>query len=465
MPERASDETLDQYEEKAVAHYFAHDVRFPYISVTLMSLVAAWLMWEKVPTAQIVAWLALGSAANLLREWFARRIRPLLAKGQGYRQLVQGFTVSAFINGVTWGTFAWLYFDAHAPLTLLLVGSYLAGHVGGAVTPLSIYLPAFYAFLLPTLLPYVWLLASANTPTHYVLTGLTLLFLFSMAGYARLTNRLHRDGIRLRFENQNLIRDLELRKADAEAASRTKSLFLAGVSHDLKQPMRAVALYGAYLRHQSVQAGADTAVARTASKIEAAVGEMQGQIARLLELSRLESGTLHPNLEAVDLGEVFEQLRTLFDEQAQAKGLRLQLARPGAQNVWTDRALLQSVLQNFISNAIKNTDAGTVYLGTRLRAGYPPGRQLCIEVRDSGCGVPAERLPLLFDAYCSFDDRTASESHGLGLAIAKAQATVLGCDIDVRSRPGCGSTFTLCGLRSAGAGVGTMAPAQHTVTP
>lgn len=462
MPALPAQETLEQYEEKAVAHYFAHDVRFPYVSVTLMSLVAAWLMWEKVPTSHIVVWLVLGSATNLLRELFARRMRPLLAQGQGYRQLVRGFTVSAFINGVTWGAFAWLYFDAHAPLTLLLVGSYLAGHVGGAVTPLSIYLPAFHAFLLPTLLPYVWLLASANTPTHYVLTGLTLLFLFSMAGYARLTNRLHRDGIRLRWENQHLIRDLELRKADAEAASRTKSLFLAGVSHDLQQPMRAISLYGAYLRHQS---GADAAVAQTATKIETAVGEIQGQIARLLELSRLESGTLQLNLEAVDLGKAFEQLRAMFAEQVRAKGLRLQLAPPRGQPVWVDRALLQSVLQNFVSNAIKNTETGAVYVGTRLRSGYPPGRRLCIEVRDSGCGVPAERLPLLFDAYRSFDDRTASESHGLGLAIAKAQATYLGCDIDVRSQSGCGSTFTLCGLRSASAEVGRMSPAQHTVTP
>lgn len=462
MPALPAEETLEQYEEQAVAHYFAHDVRFPYVSVTLMSLVAAWLMWEKVPTAYIVAWLVLGTATNLLRERFARRMRSLLPQREACQRLVQGFTVSAFLNGVTWGSFAWLYFDAHTPLTLLLVGSYLAGHVGGAVTPLSIYLPAFYAFLLPTLLPYVWLLASAHTPTHYVLTGLTLLFLFSMAGYARLTNRLHRDGIRLRWENQRLIRDLELRKADAEAASRTKSLFLAGVSHDLQQPMRAVSLYGAYLRHQS---GTDAAVAQTATKIEAAVGEMQGQIARLLELSRLESGTLQLNLEAVDLGKAFEQLRAMFAEQARAKGLRLQLAPPHGQPVWVDRALLQSVLQNFVSNAIKNTATGAVYVGTRLRAGYPPEQRLCIEVRDSGSGIAPHQLPLLFDAYRSFDDRAASESHGLGLAIAKAQASYLGCDIAVNSAPGCGSTFTLCGLRSASPHPGTMSPTPHTVTP
>lgn len=438
--------TLEQYEENTVAHYFAHEVHFPYVSVTLLSLVAAWLMWDTVPVAHTLLWLGLGTASNLAREVFVRHMRPLLAQGQGHRRLIQGFTVSALLNGITWGAFAWLYFDAQAPMTLLLVGAYLSGHVGGAVTPLSIHLPTFYAFLLPALLPYVGLLAAAATPMHTVLSALTLLFLLSMAGYARLTNRLHRDGIRLRYENQRLIRDLELRKAEAEEASRTKGLFLAGVSHDLKQPVRAISLYGAVLRHQ---AGGNTGVAETAAKIEAAAAEVQDQIHRLLELSRLESGSLRPNPQPVDLQALFDQLRALFAEQARARGLHLHLAAARGHCVLADRALLQSVLENFVSNAIKNTASGTVYVGLRRRHVYPPGRRLCIEVRDSGCGIPAERLPLLFDAYRSFDDRAGAESHGLGLALARAQATYLSGDIAVNSAPGCGSTFTLCGLRSA----------------
>ena len=72
-----------------------------------------------------------------------------------------------------------------------------------------------------------------------------------------------------------------------------------------------------------------------------------------------------------------------------------------------------------------------------------------IEVRDNGVGIEATRLAQLFDAYRSFDDQHGRDSHGLGLAIAKAQATYLGCDIQVRSAPGRGSTFTVCGLRPA----------------
>ena len=441
--------SLAQYEEKAFALYFAHDIHYPYVSVTLMSLVAAWLMYGNVPIATIVIWLCVGGALNLLREIFVRYMKPQLAQGRGYITIMRGFAVSSFFTGATWGAFTWLYFDAQKPLTLLVVGSYLAGHVGGAVTPLSIYLPAFYLFVLPTLAPYLWLLVMAGTPEHYTLAGLTCLFLFSMSNYAHMTNGLHRESMRLRFENLNLIEDLELRKADAENASRTKSLFLAGVSHDLKQPIRAIAMYTGFLRHKATQAMDNEVVVQTALKIETAVGSIHGQINRLLDLSRLESGNMTMTPELLELEDVFDHAQTLFSEQARAKGVRLQFAMVPSQRIWADRYMIESILQNLISNAVKHTDQGAVYVGTRLRTGYPRAQQLCIEVRDSGTGIAESRLPLLFDAYRSFDDRVASESHGLGLAIAKAQASYLGCDIAVASRPGGGSTFTLCGLRTS----------------
>jgi signal transduction histidine kinase len=98
--------------------------------------------------------------------------------------------------------------------------------------------------------------------------------------------------------------------------------------------------------------------------------------------------------------------------------------------------MLDSILSNLLSNAIKLAEGGRVYVGTRWRrtGGADGLPRFCIEVRDSGTGISPEQLPLLFDAYRSFDDRQASASHGLGLAIAKAQASYLGCDIHVRSR-------------------------------
>jgi signal transduction histidine kinase len=184
-------------------------------------------------------------------------------------------------------------------------------------------------------------------------------------------------------------------------------------------------------------------------KMEKTLGEIHSQVTRLLELSRLESGALQVHMEWVDLRSVFLDLRSLFEGQAQSRGLRLRFGSLNHRKrrvVWCDRRMLESILQNLISNALKNTAAGAVYIGTRWRATYPHGQQLALEVRDSGRGIPPEQHPYLFDAYRTFDDRKAAEGHGLGLAIAKAQASYLGCEISLRSAVGAGSVFLLCGL-------------------
>jgi len=247
-----------------------------------------------------------------------------------------------------------------------------------------------------------------------------------------------------------------------ESASRNKSLFLAGVSHDLKQPIRAIGMYTGFLRHSSPRDGEPNVVTQTAEKIETAVSAIHGQITRLLELSRLESGAMPLQLEPLALDDLFTQVRELMASEAQARGVQLRFALGHQRQVWSDRRMLESILVNFVSNAIKHAEGGRVYVGTRWRTGYPEGQRLCIEVRDNGTGIAAEQLPQLFDAYRSFDDRAASESHGLGLAIAKAQATYLGCDIAVNSAPGRGSTFTLCGLRSASGDAPTSEPVSST---
>lgn len=441
-------DALSQYEEKACALYFVNDIRYPYVSETLMSLVCVWLMYGKVSNLGIAIWVFCGVAVSLLREVFMWRMKPVLAQGRGHTVILRGCVVSSVLTGAVWGSFAWMYFDASDSLTLLVAGFYLAGHLGGAVTPLSIYLPAFYLFALPAILPYAWLLASAGSTMHLVLAGLSMLFLLSTSNFAHVTNRLHLDAIRLRFENQRLIADLEARNTEIEAASNNKSLFLAGVSHDLKQPIRAIAMYTGFLRHSKEQTTGRATVTNTAEKIDAAVKNIHSQINRLLELSRLESGAMPLHIEPLDLERILNTVRDLMATEAQSRGVQLRMALGKHREVWADRRMLDSILSNLVSNAIKHANNGTVYIGTRTREIYPAGQQLCIEVRDSGQGIPANRLPLLFDAYRSFDDRRGSESHGPGLAIAKAQASYLGCDIAVASKPGRGSTFTLCGLRT-----------------
>ena len=420
-------------------------VPFLVVGVMLTSLVGAWLMLGQVDTAVVLVWLAVCWTLPFVRMGFARYMVPIVAAGRGFRLLQAGFAGTALLSGLTWGVFSVLLFDGEQPVTLFIIGVTLAGLTGGVVTSLSMFLPAFYLFTLAACLPFVYLLFAAENPEFAKAGILCFIFLAANLGYAHVLYRMQKETVYLRFQNRHLLQDLELRKTRAEEASQAKSLFLAGISHDLKQPLRAIAMYTAYLRHGA----AGDAVPQTAGKIDLAVGAIHRQVSRLLELARLESGEMALEPKPVQLEAVFTQLEQLFGTQAQAKGIRLYFAPVRARRVAgvvADPRMLGSILENLVSNAVKHTEHGAVYVGTRVRTRYPAGQQVCVEVRDSGVGIAPANIPHLFDAYRSFDDRASSESHGLGLAIAKAQAGYLGCEITVVSRPGGGSTFTLCGL-------------------
>lgn len=447
---------LAAYERQAFARYVVFDLQTPLWNIALLMAVCVWLMHGRVPDIWIAAWLAFGVTTNLAREIFIRRMRARLdSEPQLHATVLRAYPWFSLASGLTWGAFALLYTDLGEPTTQLLAGMIAAGLIGLAVTSLSMLLPAFYAFMLPIFAANLWLTLRAGGPEHLTLAGVMGVYLSVLARYAHDAHRLHRETIRLRFENQRLIGDLKQRNAEVESASRNKSLFLAGVSHDLKQPIRAIGMYAGFLRHRAPHRLAAYEVTQTAEKIQTAVSAIHGQIGRLLELSRLESGAMPLQLELLDLGDLFAQLRELMASEAQARGVQMRFALGRQRQVRTDRRMLESILLNFISNAIKHADGGRVYIGTRLRTGLPEGQQLCVEVRDNGAGIPPEQLPLLFEAYRSFDDRAASESHGLGLAIAKAQSACLGCEIAVNSAPGQGSTFTLCGLRTSATDAGT----------
>jgi signal transduction histidine kinase len=446
--------TTDQFNQFQIQVFLTHLKQAPFmlVGVMLMSLVCAWLMMGHVEQRHILMWLAVCWTLPFVRMGFASYMKPLVESGNGFKLLQVGFATTALISGLTWGAFGILLFDSDRPITIFIIGVALAGITGGLVTSLSMFLPAFYLFTLTACLPFVYLLFSSGTPELVEAGILCCIFLAANLGYAHVLYRLQSESIYLRFQNLQLLEDLRSRKQDAEAASRTKSLFLAGISHDLKQPIRAIAMYTGFLRHSAAQGAELNVVAETAGKIDVAVESIHGQISRLLELARLESGAVALNTQWLDLGAVFAHAEGMFAGQAQAKGIRLQFAGLSLrryQRVEADARMLESILENLISNAVKHTDHGVVYVGTRLRTSLPMGQRLCIEVRDSGVGIAAELVPLVFDAYRSFDDRKSSESHGLGLSIAMAQATYLGCDIAVASKPGCGSTFTLCGLRTS----------------
>lgn len=217
-----------------------------------------------------------------------------------------------------------------------------------------------------------------------------------------------------------------------EEATRSKSRFLAAASHDLTQPLGASKLYlGALL--EDLSGDEKEGLARNAL---GALSTAESLLRALLDISKLDSGVMKPEISRFPIQQMFDALYNEFSVVARQKGLNLRIHKSEC-GTRSDRNLLRSILQNFLANAIRYTDEGSILVLCR-RAGPDALR---IEVRDSGRGIPENKLEAIFHEFQQLD--RSAEGVGLGLAISERMAELLGHQLRVRSRLGEGSTFSV----------------------
>jgi two-component system, sensor histidine kinase len=227
----------------------------------------------------------------------------------------------------------------------------------------------------------------------------------------------------------------EQARETADRANLAKSRFLATASHDLRQPLQTLALLNGTLRRMVIDAESLQAI----SQQEQAIGAMSRLLNALLDISKLESGTIKPEAVEFTVAGLFEALDQEFSRAAADKGLQLQI-ETSAHIAHCDPALVEQVLRNLVSNAIKYTPQGLVCLRCRSA---PPLVQ--IEILDTGIGIPADQIPYIFDEFYQVGVPTHSlrEGYGLGLNIVQRIVSLLDLHLDVRSEVGKGSVFTL----------------------
>ena len=224
---------------------------------------------------------------------------------------------------------------------------------------------------------------------------------------------------------------LETAKREAEHANDAKSRFLAAIGHDLLQPLHAAHLFADTLQQRGD--GEQRALAR---QIGGALDSTTDLLTTLLDMSRLEAGGLVPEPRAFPLAEVLDPLVAQFDVLARERGLRLRFV-PTRAWVHSDPQLLRRVLQNFLANALRYTQHGSVLLGVRREGG-----NLRIDVHDTGPGIKTEQRDAIFEEFRR-GDGVPGQGLGLGLAIADRIAGLLHSRIGLRSTPGSGSVFSI----------------------
>lgn len=234
-------------------------------------------------------------------------------------------------------------------------------------------------------------------------------------------------------------------RESADRANQGKSRFLATASHDLRQPLQTLALLNGTLR----RIAKDADIAEGLAQQELAIGAMSRLLNALLDISKLESGAIKPEPADFTVAQIFEELRTEFAGLAANKGLRLDI-EPSKQCVRSDPSLVEQIMRNLVSNAIKYTREGCV----RLRCLHEESL-VRIEVLDTGVGIPADQLPYICDEFyqVGVPTNSARDGYGLGLSIVQRLVKLLTLRLDVRSEVGKGSTFALVVPASATASV------------
>lgn len=221
----------------------------------------------------------------------------------------------------------------------------------------------------------------------------------------------------------------------AEAASLAKSRFLAAASHDLRQPMHALNLYLGALQRQPLPPAAQPLL----EYVRQCAQSMDGLFESLLDISKLDAGAVTPHLAAFPIGPLLQRIAVEFEPQAQEKGLRLRV-RPCQAWVRSDPALVERILRNLVSNAVRYTAQGRVLIGCRRAA-----RRLSIQVHDTGVGIPPEQQALVFEEFYQVGnpERDRTKGLGLGLSIVERLSHLLDAPVTLRSRPAAGSFFSV----------------------
>ncbi|WP_163270338.1 PAS-domain containing protein [Chelativorans alearense] len=237
------------------------------------------------------------------------------------------------------------------------------------------------------------------------------------------------------LRHEKTMADLERTRKAAEAANLSKTRFLAAASHDLLQPLNAARLYLSALEtsHFVGQEGHDLL-----DKLGNAFQSTEALLGTILDISKMDAGGYQPKLAAIDVGALLETLKAEFDALANQKGLRLRMVRSSAV-VWSDAQLLRRIIQNFLSNAIKYTETGSILLGARHK-----GRALSIEIHDTGSGIPHKDREVIFEEFRRAVAPSSQMSGlGLGLAIVRRAADLLGHEVKLHSKVGLGSCFSV----------------------
>jgi signal transduction histidine kinase/CheY-like chemotaxis protein len=401
--------------------------------VIVMAVILSSISYGKINISVILGWVLLVVAALGLRFYAIKSFkknskaprRPMLNKAAAMSLM------SGVIHSLSLAMFPVFSESERALQTVLLLG--LA--TGTVATSLG-FRKVFVSYSVPTIggVAFCWIMFPVSTVplwTSYALATLVL--------YLGLTLFLLAEENFRRFERQIEQQSSLLKALDsAESANRAKTRFLAAASHDLRQPLHTLSLFGAALRMRNL----DPKSRDIAEQLNAATEDLAFELDALLDISKLDAGVVTVEKNRFDATLAVKQIVDAYQPIAASKKLTLTLTREAEVVVETDRILFDRIIRNLVDNAVKYTDLGTVEV--RVTRNLENG--MCqISVLDTGRGIADDQVELIFEEFyqVSNPERDRGKGLGLGLSIVRRMAKLLDAPVTVSSSPGIGTTFNV----------------------
>ena len=411
------------------------------------ALVILLMFADAAPHTLLRGWGVLFGAVWLVRVWLALRFakhEPTTEAGLLGR--LRAWHGGVLATGALWGAAAWLFY-AHggAPQQIALVLVVFTF----CVASVPILAPQFALFVVFVLLVFVPAIAAVAAQHSELSWQLAVVMAVAM-GMIVVLGRNYRESfdsvIALKLRTEALAVQLRAEKGvadaarhQAEVANRAKTQFFTAASHDLRQPLHAMGLFAEALRQRTHE----PEVAQLVNSINESVDALEGLFSELLDITRIDSGGVEVNPESFGVAEIFRKLRLHFEPAAFEKGLGLRF-RGGQHVALADPLLVERILRNLVSNAIRYTSDGSVLVSARRR-----GELVRLQVWDTGPGIREEERVRVFEEFYQVPGTPSAalgeqkKGLGLGLAIVKRLAALMAAPIALRSEVGQGSVFTL----------------------
>ncbi len=383
-------------------------------------------------------WVALMCAVLLVRHYYLEQnLRVYPAPQYAERQPGGDWRYFApyVATSLVWGLGPWFLLPVGSIPTewLAVQAVFVSGLMTGVVSVVAPSRRAVYVWLVPLALGMAARAVANGGAVGWTLCTYILLYAIVALRFAHQQSELLRSGLRSQIEKEELSRQLMAQSRDLERLNTERSRFFASASHDLRQPVHALALFSEALRRE-VQG---TAAQRLADRVVEATQSVSGLLNGLLDISKIDAGAVQPVFAPVAVDQIFLRLQQLYEDRAAAAGLQLRF-HPIPFEIVSDADLLVRVLFNFVDNAFKYCEHGGVLMSARRRGG-----RIRLAVWDTGRGIGAEHLSRVFDEFYQVDNlhRDSARGLGIGLAIVKRLAVLLEGEVGLRSVPGRGSVF------------------------